>query len=113
MPLLVPGTAIVPVTPLGWVLTGVDRLGAKPFVPTGPLGSVPREEVIPTGGIAAPTWANAGPQHNSIVATINNGFIGNTAFEHREYASDAPQGTAVGGAAGAIEFIFMFMAVGK
>src|SRR5258705_10733936 len=60
-PLLVLGTAIVPVTPLGTGLTGVDRPGAKPFVPTGALGSVPSEEVTPSGGMTVPTWANAGP----------------------------------------------------
>jgi hypothetical protein len=50
--------------------------GAKPLVPTGAPGSVPSEEVTPSGGMPVPTWPNAGPQHNSVVATINNGFIG-------------------------------------
>ena len=54
----------MPVMPLGTGLTGVDTPGAKPLVPTGALGSVPREEVMPRGGIAIPTWANAGLQHN-------------------------------------------------
>jgi hypothetical protein len=45
-------------------LTGVDTPGAKPFVPTGALGSVPSEEVTPSGGMSVPTWANAGLQHN-------------------------------------------------
>jgi hypothetical protein len=58
------GTAIVPVTPLGTGLTGVDTFGAKPFAPTGALGSVPSEEVTPSGGMAVPTWANAGLQHS-------------------------------------------------
>ena len=111
MPLLVPGTAIVPVMPLGWVLTGVDRLGAKPFVPTGPLGSVPREEVTPRGGIPVPTWANAGPQHNKVAATINNGFIGHTPLGRKECAGDRPQSTAIDKTAEAIASIFM--AVGK
>jgi hypothetical protein len=105
------GTAIVPVMPLGRGLTGVDTPGAKPFVPTAALGSVPREEVTPSGGMTVPTWANAGPQHNSVVATISNGFIGNTPFERKEYAGDRPQGTAVDKAAEAMAFIFM--AVGK
>jgi hypothetical protein len=76
-PLLVFGTAIVPVTPLGTGWTGVNTLGAKPLAPTGALGSVPSEEVTPSGGMAVPTWANAGPQHNSgkVAATINNGLI--------------------------------------
>src|SRR5882757_9751907 len=63
-PLLVLGTVIVPVTPLGTGLTGVDTPGAKPFVPTGALGSVPSEEVTPSGGMTVPTWANVGLQHN-------------------------------------------------
>jgi hypothetical protein len=58
------GTAIVPVTPLGTGVTGVDTPGAKPFVPTGALGSVPSEEVTPSGGMTVPTWANAGLQHS-------------------------------------------------
>ena len=77
MPLLVLGTAIVPVMPLGWVLTGADRLGVKPFVPTGPLGSVPREEVTPRGGTSVPTWARAGLQNDKghATAAINNGLM--------------------------------------
>jgi hypothetical protein len=71
------GTAIVPVTPLGTGLTGVDTPGAKPFVPTGALGSVPSEEVTPSGGMTVPTWANAGPQYNrgKVAATIKNGLM--------------------------------------
>ena len=49
---------------MGTGLTGVDTLGAKPFVPTGAVGSVPSEEVTPSGGMAVPTCANAGLQHN-------------------------------------------------
>jgi hypothetical protein len=48
--------------PLGTGLTGVNAPGAKPLVPTGALGSVPSEEVTPSGGMTVPTWANAGPQ---------------------------------------------------
>jgi hypothetical protein len=71
------GTAIVPVTPLGTGLTGVDMPGAKPFVPTAALGSVPSEEVTPSGGMTVPTWANAGLPHNKgkAAATINNGLM--------------------------------------
>jgi hypothetical protein len=58
------GTAIVPVMPLGTGLTGVETPGAKPLVPTGALGSVPSDEVAPIGGIAIPTWANAGLYHS-------------------------------------------------
>jgi hypothetical protein len=62
---------------LGTGLTGVDKPGAKPFVPTGALGSVPSEEVTPSGGMAVPTWANARPQHNrgKVAATIKNGLM--------------------------------------
>jgi hypothetical protein len=104
------GTTIVPVMPFGTGVTGVDTPGARPFVPTGALGSVPSEEVTPSGGIAVPTWANAGPQHNRVVATINNDLIGDPFFERKEYAGERPQGTAVE-AAEAMAFIFM--AVGK
>jgi hypothetical protein len=71
------GTATVPVMPLGTGLTGTDTPGAKPFVPTGALGSVPSEEVTPSGGMVVPTWANAGPQHSrgKVAATINNGLM--------------------------------------
>jgi hypothetical protein len=62
---------------LGTGLTGVDTPGAKPFGSTGALGSVPSEEVTPSGGMAVPTWANAGPQHSrgKVAATINNGLM--------------------------------------
>ena len=89
---------------------GVDTLGVKPLVPTGALGSVPSEEVAPSGGIVVPTWANAGPQHNRVVATIIN-LIGDPLFERREYAAERAQGAAVDKAAEAMAFIFM--AVGK
>ena len=67
----------MPVTPLGTGLTGVDTPGAKPFVPTGALGSDPSEEVTPSDGVTVPTWANAGLKHNrgQAVATINNGLM--------------------------------------
>jgi hypothetical protein len=74
------GTAIVPVTPLGTGLTGIDTPGAKPLVPTGALGSVPSEEVAPSGGMTVPAWAKAWLQHNrghAVAITINNGLIGN------------------------------------
>jgi hypothetical protein len=76
------GTATVPMTPLGTGLTGVDTPGAKPLPPTGALGSVPSEEVTPSGGMTVPTCANAGPQHNrgKVAATIKNALM--------EYLSD-------------------------
>jgi hypothetical protein len=84
------GTAIVPVTPLGTGLTGVDTPGAKPFVPTGAPGTVPSEEVTPSGGMTVPTWANAGLQHNKAAAPINNDLIGHPLFERKDY-SERPQ----------------------
>ena len=67
----------MPVTPLGTGLTGVDTPGAKPFVPTGALGSVPSEEVTPSGGMVVSTWANAGLKHTKgqATVTINNGLM--------------------------------------
>ena len=66
-PLLVLGTVTVPVTPLGTGLTVGEAPSCKPFGPTGAPGTVPSEEVAPSGGVAVsglPTWANAGLQHN-------------------------------------------------
>ena len=105
------GTAIVPVMPFGTGLTGVDTPGAKPFVPTAALGSVPSEEVTPSGGMAVPTWANAGPQHSRLVATINIDLIGDPLLDRKKYARERPRGTAVDEATEAIAVIFM--AVGK
>jgi hypothetical protein len=80
-PLLVLGTVIVPVTPLGTALTVGDAPGAKPLVPTGALGSAPSEEVMPSGGMTVPVWAKAWLQHNrghAVATTINDGLIGNS-----------------------------------
>lgn len=77
----------MPVTPLGTGLTGVDTPGAKPLAPTGALGSAPSEEVTPSGGMAVPTWANAGPQHNMAIANINNDLIGNPLFDRKDCAA--------------------------
>ena len=73
-PLLVSGTVIVPVMPLGTGLTVGDAPSCKPFGPTGAPGSIPSEEVVPSEGMAVPTWANAGLKHNkgNAGATINN-----------------------------------------
>jgi hypothetical protein len=91
------GTAIVPVTPLGTGLTGVDTPGAKPFVPTGALGSVPSEEVTPSGGMTVPTWANAGLQHNKgkAAATINNGLMEHSPIKGATITKRAAASTAV------------------
>jgi hypothetical protein len=108
-PLLVLGTAIVPVTPLGTGLTGVDRPGAKPFVPTGALGSVPSEEVTPSGGMTVPTWANAGPQHNrgKVAATIKNGLMEDLSDKRTRIVRCAGASTAVDEPAGSMTFIFI------
>src|SRR5258708_24701828 len=108
-PLLVLGTAIVPVTPLGTGLTGVDRPGAKPFVPTGALGSVPSEEVTPSGGMTVPTWANAGPQHNrgKVAATITNGLMEDLSDKRTRIVRCARASSAVDEPAGSMTFIFI------
>jgi hypothetical protein len=74
-PLLVLGTVIVPVMPLGTGLT-VGAIGEAP-VPTGALGTIPSEDVAPSEGVSVPTWANAGLQHSNgnAVATMNNGLM--------------------------------------
>ena len=76
MPLLVLGIVTVPVTPFGTGLISGDAPGAKPLVPTATPG-IPSEEVAPIGGMAVPTWAIAGLQHNNgkAAATINNGLM--------------------------------------
>jgi hypothetical protein len=73
-PLLVLGTVTVPVTPLGTGLTVGAAPTCKPFAPTGAAGSVPSEEVTPSGGVSVPTWASAGLQHSRghAVAAINH-----------------------------------------
>ena len=103
------GTAIVPVTPLGTGLTGVDTPGARPFAPTGALGSVPSEEVTPSGGMTVPTWANAGLQHNKgqAAATIKNGLMEDLSDKRTGIVRRAAASTAVGKAAGAMTFFFM------
>ena len=108
-PLLVLGIVIVPVTPLGTGLTGVDRPGAKPFVPTGALGSVQREEVTPSGGITVPTWANAGLQHNKdeTAATIKNGLMKDLSGKRTRIVRRGGASTAVGKPAGSMTFIFI------
>ena len=92
-PLLVLGTAIVPVTPLGTGLTGVDTPGAKPFVPTGALGSVPSDEVTPSGGMTVPTWANAGLQHNKgqAVAAIKKDLMERFSDKSEGLRNERPQ----------------------
>ena len=96
-------------TPLGTGLTGVDTPGAKPFMPTGALGSVPSEEVTPSGGMTVPTWANAGPKHNrgKVAATIKNGFIEDPSDSRTRIVRRVGASTAVGKPAETVRFIFI------
>jgi len=107
-PLLVLGMATVPVTPLGTGLTVDDAPSCKPFAPTGAPGTVPSDEVTPSDGVTAPTWANAGLQHNKgqAVAMINNGLMEDSPIAGRVTVR-AYAGTAVDSAAEAMAFLFM------
>jgi hypothetical protein len=108
-PLLVLGMVIVPVTPLGTGLTPGDAPSCKPFAPTGAPGTVPSEEVTPSEGMAAPTWANAGLKHNKgqVVATINNGLMEDFPDKSRRIRRRASACTAVSKAAEATTLFFM------
>ena len=77
-PLLVLGTVIVPVTPLGIGLAVGEAPTCRPFGPTGAPGTAPSEEVTPSGGVTVSTWANAALPHKkgNAVATINNARMG-------------------------------------
>lgn len=90
-------------------MTGVDTPGAKPFVPTGALGSVPSEEVTPSGGMTVPTWANAGPQHNrgKVAAKIKNGLMEDLPDKRGRIMRRAAASTAVSKAAEAMTLFFM------
>ena len=94
---------------MGTGLTGVDRPGAKPFVPTGALGSVPSEEVTPSGGMTVPTWANAGPQHNrgKVAATIKNGLMEDLSDKRTRIVRRVGACTAVGKPAETVRSIFI------
>ena len=94
---------------MGTGLTGVDTPGAKPFMPTGALGSVPSEEVTPSGGMTVPTWANDGPQHNrdKVAATIKNGFIEELSDKRTRIVRRAGASSAVGKPAETVRFIFI------
>jgi hypothetical protein len=108
-PLLVLGTAIVPVTPLGTGLTVGDAPTCKPFGPTGAPGTVPSEEVTPSEGVSVPTWANAGPQHNKghAVATIKNDLMEDLPDKRGRIMRRAAASTAVSKAAEAMTLFFM------
>jgi hypothetical protein len=51
-PLLALGTVIVPIKPLGTVLTPGDAFSGKPLGPTDSPGTIPNEEVTPGEGVA-------------------------------------------------------------
>jgi len=95
-PLLALGTVTVPVTPLGTGLTVGEAPSCKPFGPTGAPGTVPSEEVAPSGGVAVsglPTWANAGLQHNKgkAVAAIEKDLMGISPINAEGLGSERPQ----------------------
>jgi hypothetical protein len=95
-PLLVLGTVTVPVTPLGTGLTVGEAPSCNPFGPTGAPGTVPSEEVTPSGGVAvsgSPTWANAGLQHNKgkAVAAIEKDLMGISPIRVEGLPSERPQ----------------------
>jgi hypothetical protein len=74
-PLLVSGTVIVPVMPLGTGLTVGDAPSCNPFGPTGVPGTTPSDEVAPSEGMAVPTWASVELHHNKgpTVTMMSNG----------------------------------------
>ena len=92
-PLLVFGTLIVPVTPLGTGLAVGEASICRPFGPTGAPGTVPSEEVTPSEGVTVPTWAIAGLQHNkgNVVATINNARMGDSPIMAEVSRGEQPQ----------------------
>jgi hypothetical protein len=65
-PLLALGTVIVPIKPLGMVLTPGDAPSGKPLGPTDSPGTIPNEEVTPSEGVAVvmPACAKAALWHS-------------------------------------------------
>ena len=70
-PLLAFGTVIVPVKPLGTMLTPGDAFSGKPLGPTDSPGTIPNEEVTPSEGVAVviPACAKAALWHSKDEAT--------------------------------------------
>ena len=107
------GTVIVPVTPEATGLTsGETPGGGKPFGPTDAPGTVPSEEVAPSGGVAVsglPTWANAGLQHNKgkAVAAIKKDLMEHFSDKRGRITSRAVASTAVSEGAEAMTFFFI------
>jgi hypothetical protein len=108
-PLLAFGTVIVPVRPLGTVLTPGDAPSGKPFGPTDSPGTIPNEEVAPSEGVAVPTWANAGLPHNKdqAAATARYAFMEDLPERSGGITRRACVSTAVGKAAEAMTFFFI------
>src|SRR6202022_5073633 len=97
-------TSVVP----SWKARG----GKKPFGPTDAPGTVPSEEVAPSGGVAVsglPTWANAGLQHNKgkAVAAIKKDLMEHFSDKSGRITSRAVASTAVREGAEAMTFFFI------
>jgi hypothetical protein len=109
-PLLVFGTVIVPVMPLGTVLPAGAATSGNPFGPIDSVGPTPSEDVTPSEGIAVaiPAWANAGPLANKSQAatTISNGLMENSPSNFRRIAQRLA-GTAAAEPAEAMTLFFI------
>ena len=70
-PLLALGMVIVPVKPLGTMLTPGDAFSGKPLGPTDSPGTIPSEEVTPSEGVAVviPACAKAASWRDKDEAT--------------------------------------------
>jgi len=103
------GTAIVPVRPLGTVLTPGDTPSGKPFGPTDSPGTIPNEEVTPSEGVAVPTCANAGLPHNKdqAAATARYAFMEDLLERSGGITRCACASTAVSKATEAMTFFFI------
>jgi len=106
-PLLALGTVIVPVKPLGTVLTPGDAPSGKPFGPTDSPGTIPNEEVAPSEGVVVSTWAKTGmPHKDQAAATINNGLIARFSDKSARIPQRAAASRAVSKAAEATTSFF-------
>jgi hypothetical protein len=83
-PLLAFGTVIVPVKPLGTVLTPDDAFSGKPLGPTDSPGTIPNEEVTPSEGVAVviAACAKAALWHNKdeVTQTVSMTAVAMTFF---------------------------------
>jgi hypothetical protein len=94
---------------LGTGLTVDEAPSAKPFGPTGALGTVPSEEVTPSEGVTVPTWANAGVAHSrgQAVAIIKKGLMEDLPDKSGRMTPRACESAAVGKAAEAMARSFI------